>query len=74
MQHVGSSFISNSWDAVFLTLSLDVGDVQALLQAQNNGTKLEVKGVAESRNEESRFSTAATNGTNTHTHTLSQHS
>lgn len=44
-----------------------MGNVQALLQAQHNGTKLEVKGVAESRKEENRFATAATNWTNEHT-------
>lgn len=73
MLHIYSSFISKSWDAVFVTLSLDVGNIQALLQAQNNATKLEVKGIAESRKEENRFSTAATNWTIAHTAKHSAH-
>ena len=38
--------------AVSVTLSLDVGHVQALFQAQNNRSKLEIKGVAKGRKEE----------------------
>lgn len=35
---------------MFDTLSLDKGNIQALFQAQNYSTKLEVKGIADRKN------------------------